>query len=250
MRITRRQFLEVATAIVAVPSLSSVAWTQSYPTRSVRVIVPYAAGSAVDIIARIIGAKLSKHLGQQFYVENLPAGASNVGIRTAARAPADGYSILFVSTTFVINPSLYANIAYNPIEDFTPVSLVATSPNALVVHPSLGVNNVKELVDLVKANPGKYTYATAGRGQSTHIAAELFKLSFGLDLEHVPFNGGGPAVIDNRRTYTDCFPRASSRCSTHQGGHAAGTCRDKSQTRPTGSERANSRGGGCSKPRI
>ena len=194
MRITRRQFLEVATAIIAVPSLSSVAWTQSYPTRSVRVIVPYAAGSAVDIIARIIGAKLSEHLGQQFYVENLPAGASNVGIATAARAPADGYTILFVSTTFVINPSLYANISYNPINDFSPVSLVATSPHALVVHPSLGVHNVKELIDLVKANPGKYTYATAGTGQSSHIAAEQFKLSYGLDLVHVPFNGGGPAV--------------------------------------------------------
>jgi tripartite-type tricarboxylate transporter receptor subunit TctC len=160
----------------------------------VRIIVPYAAGSAVDIIARLIGQRLSESLGQQFYIENLPTGSANVGTSVAAHAPADGYALLFVSPTLIINPSLYAKISYDPIKDFAPITLVATSPNALVVHPSVPATDVRQLIALVKANPGKYSYATAGVGQATHLAGEQFKLAFGLDLVHVPFNGGGPAV--------------------------------------------------------
>jgi tripartite-type tricarboxylate transporter receptor subunit TctC len=195
LKLVRRQFLQLAGAVVAVPVLSRVAWTQAYPARPVRVIVPYAAGSSIDIIARLIGQKLSESSGQQFYVENLPTGAGNVGTAAAAKAPADGYTILFVATTLVINPGLHVKLAYDPIKDFAPVTLVAASPHVLVVHPSVPANNVKQFIELVKANPGKYSFASAGVGQSGHMAGELFKLSFGLDLVHVPFNGGAPAVI-------------------------------------------------------
>jgi tripartite-type tricarboxylate transporter receptor subunit TctC len=195
LTLVRRQFLQLAGAVAAVPVLTRVAWSQAYPARSVRVIVPYAAGSSIDVIARLIGQKLSESLSQQFYVENLPTGAANVGTAAAARAPADGYTILFVATTLVINPSLFVKAAYDPIKDFAPITLVAASPHVLVVHPSLPANDVKQFVELVRANPGKYSFASAGVGQSGHMAGELFKLSFGLDLVHVPFNGGAPAVI-------------------------------------------------------
>jgi tripartite-type tricarboxylate transporter receptor subunit TctC len=138
---------------------------------------------------------LGKSFGQQFYVENLPTGAANVGTAAAAKAPADGHTILFVATTLVINPSLFVKVAYDPIKDFAPVTLVAASPHVLVVHPSLPANNLMQFVELIRANPGKYNFASAGVGQSGHMAGELFKLSFGLDLVHVPFNGGAPAVI-------------------------------------------------------
>lgn len=194
MKLLRRQFFQLAGAVVAFSIGPQVAWTQAYPARPVRVIVPYAAGSSIDIIGRIIAQKLSESWGKQFYVENIPTGAGNVGIATAAHAPADGYTILFVATTLVINPSLYVKLAYDPTRDFAPVTLIAASPHVLVVNPSLPASNVKQLVALVKANPGKYSFASAGAGQSGHMAGELFKLSFGLDLVHVPFNGGAPAV--------------------------------------------------------
>jgi len=160
----------------------------------VRIIVPFTAGGPATVMAHVIAQPLSESLGQSFYVENLPAGASNVGTATAAKSPADGYTLLVVTPSFVINPSLYAKLAYDPIRDFTPVILAVASPHVLLVNPSFPAKNVKELVALVKANPGKYSYASAGTGQSAQLAAELFKLAFGLDLLHVPFNGGAPAM--------------------------------------------------------
>jgi tripartite-type tricarboxylate transporter receptor subunit TctC len=193
MQPLRRLFLRLACAAAAL-SVATVAGAQTYPTRPVRIIVPFAAGGPATILAHLIAQPLSETFGQSFYVENLPTGASNVGTTTAAKAPADGYTLLVVTPSFVINPNLYARLAYDPIRDFTPVILAVTSPHVLIVNPSFPANSVKELVALAKANPGKYSYASAGTGQSAQLAAELFKLAFGLDIVHVPFNGGAPAM--------------------------------------------------------
>lgn len=193
MQPLRRLFLRLACAAAAL-CIATVAGAQTYPTRPVRIIVPFAAGGPATILAHLIAQPLSETFGQSFYVENLPTGASNVGTTTAAKAPADGYTLLVVTPSFVINPNLYARLAYDPIRDFTPVILAVTSPHVLIVNPSFAANSVKELVALAKANPGKYSYASAGTGQSAQLAAELFKLAFGLDIVHVPFNGGAPAM--------------------------------------------------------
>jgi tripartite-type tricarboxylate transporter receptor subunit TctC len=192
--VVRRQFLRLAGAALAAPSVSRLAWSQTYPVRPVRMIVPVAAGGPIDSVARIVAQKLSERWDNKVYVENLPTGAGNVAAATAAKAPADGYTVLVVTTGFVINPGLYAKLPYDPINDFAPVTLVWASPHVLLVHPSLPATTVKELVALVRASPGKYSYASPGTGQSGQLAGELFRLALGLDLVHVPFNGGAPAI--------------------------------------------------------
>jgi tripartite-type tricarboxylate transporter receptor subunit TctC len=192
--LARRHFLGLAGAAVSLAAGGSAAWPQAYPTRPVRVIVPFTPGGAVDIIGRIVAQKLSDSLGGQFYVENIPTGASNVANAITAKSPPDGHTLLFVTSSFVINPSYYRKINYDPISEFAPISLAAVSPHVLSVNPSMPVTNVKELIALVKRNPGKYSYASAGTGQSAQLAAELFKLAYGLDIVHVPFNGGAPAI--------------------------------------------------------
>jgi tripartite-type tricarboxylate transporter receptor subunit TctC len=157
-------------------------------------IVPVAAGGANDTTARLFAQKLAERLGQQFYVENVAGAGGNLGIGAAARAPADGYTLLAAGGNFVINPSLYAKVPYDPKTDFTAVSLMCSSPHFLAVHPSVPARTVTELIALARASPGKYSYASAGRGTPAHLAGELFKLAFGLDITHVPFTGGGPAV--------------------------------------------------------
>jgi tripartite-type tricarboxylate transporter receptor subunit TctC len=167
---------------------------QTYPSHTVKMIVPFAAGGPTDVIARIVAQKLSETWGQQIYTENVPGGGGNTGAAMAARAPADGYTILVVSTGFIVNPSLYAKVPYDPIKDFSPVTLVASSPNVLSVYPEVPAKSVRELIDLVKANPGKYSFAQPGTGSTPHLAGELFKLKFGLDLVMVPFNGAALAI--------------------------------------------------------
>jgi tripartite-type tricarboxylate transporter receptor subunit TctC len=194
MRLSRRKFLGLAGAAVAAPSLTRPGWAQAYPGRPVRVIVPVAAGGANDTTARLFAQKLSESLGQQFYVENLAGAGGNLGIANAARAPADGYTLLAGGGNFVINPSLYAKIPFDPVKDFAAVSLMCSSPHMLAVHPSVPARTVMEFIALAKAEPGKYTFASAGRGTPAHLAGELFKLAFDLDLTHVPFSGGGPAM--------------------------------------------------------
>jgi tripartite-type tricarboxylate transporter receptor subunit TctC len=187
----RRLVLMVAATSV----LASVrGWTQAYPSRPVRVIVPVAAGGANDTTARLFAQKLSGNLGQQFYVENMPGAGGNLGIASAARAPADGYTLLAGGGNFVINPSLYAKIPYDPYKDFAPVSLMCSSPHMLAVHPSVPARTVEEFIALAKARPGRLSYGSAGRGTPAHLAGELFKLAFDLDITHVPFTGGGPAI--------------------------------------------------------
>jgi tripartite-type tricarboxylate transporter receptor subunit TctC len=194
MTLSRRKILELTGAAVAASSLARPGWGQTYPMRPVKVIVPVAAGGANDTTARLFAQKLSESLGQQFYVENLAGAGGNLGIANAARAAPDGYTLLAGGGNFVINPSLYAKVPFDPVKDFAAVSLMCSSPHFLAVHPSVPARTVAELVALAKASPGKYTFASAGRGTPAHLAGELFKLAFGLDVTHVPFTGGGPAM--------------------------------------------------------
>src|SRR5215218_7602500 len=155
---------------------------------------PVGPGGQNDTIVRLVAQKLSENLGQSYYVENQGGGSGNIGMGAAARAPADGYTILAAGGNFVINPSLYAKIPYHPVADFTPVTMLCSSPHVLAVHPSVPAVSVKELVALAQADPGKLSYASAGRGTPAHLAGELFRLAFGVDVTHVPFSGGGQAI--------------------------------------------------------
>lgn len=170
---------------------------QGYPTRAVRMMVPFPAGGGSDTMGRIIGGKLSERLGQQFVVENRPGAAGSIGADIAARAPADGYTILLGSTSELVQyPNVNPKIPYNPLRDFAPISLVGTIPMVLVVHPSLPVNNVKELVALAKRRPGEINFGSAGQGATTHLAVELFILLANVKLTHVPYKGSPQAVTD------------------------------------------------------
>jgi tripartite-type tricarboxylate transporter receptor subunit TctC len=166
----------------------------SYPSRPVRIIVPFAAGGPPDVIARLVAQKLSERWRQQVYVENLPGAGGNTGTAAAARAAPDGYTLYMMSTGFMVNPSLYAKVPYDPVKDFVPVTLAATSPNILFVHPSVPAHSVKELIGLIKANPGTYSYAQPSTGSTPHLSGELLKLQYDLDLVTVPFNGASLAV--------------------------------------------------------
>jgi tripartite-type tricarboxylate transporter receptor subunit TctC len=194
----------VATAAGALAFLASGHGlrAQAYPHRPVRVIVAGSAGSPPDIITRLVMQHLSESLRQQFYVEDIPTGAGNVGSAAAARAPADGYTILAPTSSFVINPSLYVKLAYDPVRDFAPITLVAVAPQVLVVHPDFPPETLAEFVALVKANPGKYSYASPGTGTTGELAAEMLKLTYGLELVRVPFNGGGPATASTVAGHT------------------------------------------------
>ena len=194
MNFDRRIFLHLAAGAAAAPALTGSAWAQGYPTRPVRMIVPFAPGGQNDAIGRLIAQKLSENLGKQYIIENVGGGGGVVGTVRAAQAAPDGYTLLVMDTGFVINPFVYPKVNYDPFKDFEPVSIAVTTTQVLTVTPSLPVKTVKELVELVKANPGKFSYASPGIGTPGHMTAELFRLSLGLDLVHVPFNGAGPAV--------------------------------------------------------
>jgi tripartite-type tricarboxylate transporter receptor subunit TctC len=192
MTFSRRRFLHLATAAaVFAPRIVSA---QAYPARAVRVIVPYAPAGPTDVFARLMAQKLSEHLGAQFYVENIAGAGGNIGIGRAAQTTADGYTILVTGANIVVNPALYPHVPFDPAKDFAPITLAVTAPAVLTVNPALPVQTVKDLVALIKANPGKYSFASPGTGTPPHLVGELFRLSIGLDLIHVPFNGGGPAI--------------------------------------------------------
>ena len=165
-----------------------------YPDHAVKVIVPFAAGGPTDVMARLIAQKLSESLKQQFYVEDHAGAGGNIGMTMAARSAPDGYTVLVASSSFMVNPSLYATPPYDPYKDFAPVTRAAATPNIVVVHPSVPAKTIKELIDLVKANPGKYTFANAGIGTTPQLAAELMKLTYHLDATGIPFGGSGPAI--------------------------------------------------------
>jgi tripartite-type tricarboxylate transporter receptor subunit TctC len=184
--------LVIGAALMA--AAASHAQDASYPNRPVRIIVPFAAGGPPDVISRIVAQKLSERWGQQVYVENHPGAGGNTGTATAARAAPDGYTLYMMSTGFMVNPSLYAKVPYDPVKDFVPVTLAAASPNILFVHPSVPARSVKELITLIKMSPGKYSYAQPSTGSTPHLSGELLKLQYGLDLVTVPFNGASLAV--------------------------------------------------------
>ena len=169
---------------------------QDYPNRPIRFIVPYPPGGGTDVVARIMNEALAAELGQPIIIDNRGGAAGNVGTDVAAKAPADGYNILFTLSSHTINPKLYDKLPFDVERDFVPISLAAMIPQILVVHPSVPANNVQELIALAKANPGKLNYASVGTGSPGHIAGELFKIKTGVDIVHIPYKGGGPAVID------------------------------------------------------
>ena len=165
-----------------------------YPEKPVKIVVPFAPAGPTDVMARLIAQKLSESLRQQFYVENHPGAGGNIGMMQVAKSTPDGYTILVTSSAFMVNPSLYAKNPFDPFKDFAPVMLAAASPNILVVNADFPAKTVKDLVELIKKEPGKYNYAMPGAGTTPHLAGELFKLTFKLDLATVPFNGAGPAI--------------------------------------------------------
>jgi tripartite-type tricarboxylate transporter receptor subunit TctC len=165
-----------------------------YPDKPVRIIVPFAPAGPTDIVARLVATKLSERLGRQFYIENISGAGGNTGMGQAARAAADGYTVLFVSSSYVVNPSLYPKIPYDPYKDFTPVTVVGDSPNVLLVNPAVPAKTVAQFIDYIRANPGKLSYASAGTGTTPHLSGELFRLTQKLDIVHVPFSGAGPAI--------------------------------------------------------
>ena len=167
---------------------------QGYPTRPVRVVVGFPPGGPTDVIARIVAQNLSDSLGQQFFVENIGGAGGNTASGQVARVTPDGYTIMAISTGFIVNPSLYAKVPYDPIKDFSAVTLVAASPNVVVVNPQVPAKTLPELVQLIRDNPGKYSYAGPGVGSTPHLGGELFRLTYKLDMVHVPFTGAAPAV--------------------------------------------------------
>ena len=169
----------------------------AYPVKSVRIIVPYPAGGLGDILPRALGASLAEQMGQQFIAENRPGASQMIGAQAVAKSPPDGYTLFFGSvTSLAINVSAQKNLPYDPLRDFAPVSLAFSTPLWLVVHPTVPARSVKELIALVKARPGKLTFASGGAGSSNHLAGELFKFLIGGDIVHVPYKGAGPAMID------------------------------------------------------
>jgi len=186
--------MRMLAGLVAVLLSAATAVAQGYPTKPVRMVVGFAAGGPTDVIARIVAQKLTESLHQQFVVENAAGAGGNLASGQVARAAADGYTIMVISTGFVVNPSLYARVPYDPIKDFAPVTLVAASPNVVVVNPSVPAKTIPDLVQVIRDNPGKYSYAGPGVGSTPHLSGELFRLAFNLDLTHVPFTGAGPAI--------------------------------------------------------
>lgn len=183
-------------ALAALALLAPGAWAQPYPSHPVRMVVPFAPGGATDIIARIVAQKLADRLGQSVVVENKPGAGTTIGNAEVAKAKPDGYTFLFAPTPFVISQVVYPKLPYDPQKDFAPVSLLAVSPFILVVNAAFPARTTAELVAIAKAKPGTVTFASAGNGTVPHLAGELFKLRAGVDLVHVPYKGGGPAIVD------------------------------------------------------
>jgi len=199
MTLDRRHFVQLAAAGVAVPR---IARAETYPARAVRMIVPFLPGGPTDLFARLIAPKLSEQMGAQFYIENVGGAGGNIGAGRAAQAAPDGYTILVDGANLVVNPALYASIPYDPFKSFDPVIMAVTSQVILTVHPSFAAQSVKELVDLIRANPNKYSYASPGTGTPPQLVAELFRLTLNLDLVHVPYKGGGEAIASTLASQT------------------------------------------------
>jgi tripartite-type tricarboxylate transporter receptor subunit TctC len=190
----RRRLLRLTIGAALLPMAWRLAYAQGYPARPVRVIVPFAPGGPTDVCARLIAQKLSDHLGKQFFVENIAGAGGNIGTGQAARATADGYTILIAVNSHVINPTLYDKVPYDAFKDFEAVALAASFASALSIHPSVAANSVNDLIALIRANPGKYSFASPGLGTPSHLLGEQFRVTLGLDLVHVPYGGSAPAI--------------------------------------------------------
>jgi tripartite-type tricarboxylate transporter receptor subunit TctC len=192
----RRQFVHLAAGAAALPALSRVARAQTYPSRPVRIIVGFAPGGTADIVARLMGQWLSERLGQQFVIENRPGAATKIATEAVVRAAADGYTLLIVGTTQAINATLYDKLNFHFIRDIAPVAGLTRVPNVIVVNPSVPATTVPEFIAYAKANAGKLSMASGGIGSSGHVSGELFKMMTGVNMAHVPYRGGAPALTD------------------------------------------------------
>ena len=188
----RRIVLTIALALMTLASARADDW----PNRPVRLVVPFPPSGSNDIVGRMIAQQLSERLGKQVYVDNRPGAGSTIGAAMAASAPADGYTLLLISAAFVFNPSLYKQLPYDPKTAFVPVSMLGSGPVALLVYPKLGIDSLQALIALAKQKPGQLNYATAGVGSLQHLASELFKMQAKIDIVHVPYKGGSPAMMD------------------------------------------------------
>jgi tripartite-type tricarboxylate transporter receptor subunit TctC len=196
VKLPRRLFLHLAAGVAALPAMPHIASALDYPTRSVHLIVGFAAGGTQDTVARLVAQWLTNRLGRQFVVENKPGAGGNVAAEAVVRSPADGYTLLMVGFSNAVNATLYRNLGFNFIRDIAPIASIVRLPNVLVVHPSVPAKTVPELIAYAKENPGRVTFASAGVGSPNHLACELFKMMAGVDVVHVPYRGGGAAITD------------------------------------------------------
>jgi tripartite-type tricarboxylate transporter receptor subunit TctC len=196
MKLRRRQFLHLAAGATALPAVSRVGWAQTYPTRPVRIIVGFPAGSAPDILARLIGEWLSERFGQPFIIENRPGAAGNIATESVVRASPDGHTLLLVVTANAINATLYDKLNFNFIRDIVPVASVVRNPGVMEVNPSLPAKTVPEFIAYAKASPGKLSFGSSGNGSTPHIYGELFKSMTGVNMVHVPYRGAPQALTD------------------------------------------------------
>jgi tripartite-type tricarboxylate transporter receptor subunit TctC len=196
MTLVRRRFLRLVAGAAALPAVSRMARAQAYPTRPVRLVVPVAAGGALDILARLIGQWLAERLGQPFVIENRPGAGTNIGIEAVVRAPADGYTLLLIPQSVTTNATLYENLSFDFIRDIVPIAMISRLPLVMEVTSSLPAKTVPEFIAYAKSNLGKISMASGGSGSMSHIGGELFKLMTHVDLLHVPYRGGAPALTD------------------------------------------------------
>ena len=196
MKLLRRRFLHLAAGAIALPAMSCAAWAQAYPARPVRIIVPVPPGGALDIIARLMGQWLSERLGQGFVIENRPGGGTNIGVEAVVHAPADGYTLLLVPGSVTANATLFPKLNFNFIRDIVPIAMISQLPLVMEVNLSVPAKTVPEFIAWAKANPGKVSMASGGTGSTSHIGGELLKLRTGIEMVHVPYRGGAPAVTD------------------------------------------------------
>jgi tripartite-type tricarboxylate transporter receptor subunit TctC len=196
MKLRRRNFLHLAAGAAALPGVSLFAWAQAYPSRPVRIVVPFAAGGSTDIIGRLIGQRLSERLGQQFIIENRPGAGSNVGTEAVVSAPPDGYTLLLVGASSAINVTLYEKLNFSFLHDIIPVAGIVSIPFIMAVSPSFPAKTVSEFIAYAKGNPGKVNIASGGNGTAGHLSGELFKMMAGVNMVHVPYRGEAAALTD------------------------------------------------------
>src|SRR6266699_2344288 len=196
MNLPRRRFLHLAVGAAALLAISRIARAQAYPTRPVRIVVPVPPGGALDILARLIGQWLSDRLGQTFVIENRPGGGTNIGVEAVVRAPPDGYTLLLIPGSVTVNATLYQHLNFNFIRDIVPIAMISSLPLVMEVNLSNPAKTVPEFISWAKANPGKVSMASGGTGTPSHIGGEFFKMMTGIDMLHVPYRGGAPALTD------------------------------------------------------